>query len=189
MKTITVFNRMDFREWLKNNHDKESKLSVVIFKKHTGKPSPSHKELMEEAICFGWIDTTVKKLDENRYIRMFSRRNKSSKWSDNTLGYAKDLIQRGKMAPIGLKFYKEGLNKPTHDFGIPKNPDMPVELKIALEKSEAKENFDKFSASIKKMVYRWILSGKRKETRDKRIKLIVDKAKVENKDIFGTKQN
>jgi uncharacterized protein YdeI (YjbR/CyaY-like superfamily) len=189
MKTITAFNRDDFRKWLVRHHDREDKVYVVVYKKHTGKLSPSHRELMEEAICFGWIDTTVKRLDENRYIRTFSRRNKNSKWSNNTLSYAKDLIKRGKMTSEGLKFYKEGLKKPTHDFGIPKSPDMPVELKKALDKDQkAKDNFKNFSASVKKMLYRWILRGKRDETRAKRIKLIVEKARVGRKDIFETQE-
>ena len=189
MKTITAFNRDDFRKWLVRNHDQEDKVLVIVYKKHTGKSSPSHRELMEEAICFGWIDTILKKLDENRYIRTFSRRNKNSKWSDNTLGYAKDLIKQGKMTSEGLKFYKEGLKKPTHDFGIPKNPDMPLELKKALNKNKkAKDNFENFSPSLKKVFYRWILRGKREETRTRRIKLIVEKAKVGRKDIFGTQE-
>ncbi|MBT4469898.1 hypothetical protein HOC62_05915 [Candidatus Woesearchaeota archaeon] len=189
MKTITAFNRIDFRKWLVTNHDKEDKVLVIVYKKHTGKSSPSHRELMEEAICFGWIDTTLKKLDEERYIRTFSRRNKNSKWSDNTLGYGKQLIERGKMTPSGLKFYKEGLMKPTHDFGIPKNPDIPVELKKALDKNKkAKDNFEKYSASLKKVFYRWILRGKREETRIKRIKITVEKAKVGNKDVFGKEE-
>ena len=187
MKTITTFKRDDFRKWLMNNHDKENKVSVTLYKKHTGKLAPSHRDLMEEAICFGWIDTTVKRLDEDRYIRNFSKRNKNSKWSDNTLQYAKELIKQRKMTSIGLKFYKEGLKRPTHDAGIPKNPDIPVELKIALNKEKnAKENFENFSNSTKRMFYRWILSGKREETRAKRIKLIVEKAKIGRKDIFGT---
>jgi uncharacterized protein YdeI (YjbR/CyaY-like superfamily) len=186
MKTITVFVRNYFRKWLVKNHDKENKVSVVVYKKHTGKMSPSHKELMEEAICFGWIDTTIKRLDENRYIRNFSKRNKNSKWSNNTIRYGGELIKQGKMAPVGLKFYKEGLKKPTHDEGIPKNPNMPIELKRALCKNKkAKVNFEGFSPSIKKMFYRWILRGKREETRTKRIKLTVKKAKINNKDVFS----
>ncbi len=55
MKTITVFSRQEFREWLAKNHDKEEKISVILHKKHTGKSSPSHRELIEEAICYGWI--------------------------------------------------------------------------------------------------------------------------------------
>ena len=189
MKPITAFTRNDFRKWLMKNHDNESKVAVIVYKKHTGKSSPSHRELMEEAICFGWIDTTVHKLDENRYIKNFSKRNKNSKWSDNTIKYGKELIKQRKMTPVGLKYYKEGLSKPTHDFGIPKNPDMPVELKIALEKNKiSKENFEKFPASAKKMIYRWILRAKRNETIIKRIKLTVDNTKNNSKDVFGTQE-
>ena len=64
-KSIGAFDRKDFRKWLEKNHLNEKKVNVVLFKKHTGKKSPSHRELMEEAICFGWIDTTVKRIDEN----------------------------------------------------------------------------------------------------------------------------
>jgi len=185
MKQITVFTRNNFREWLVKNHNKDIKVEVIIYKKHTGKLSPSHKELMEEAICFGWIDTIIKKLDENRYIRTFSKRNKNSKWSNNTIQYAKDLIKQGKMTTSGLKYFKEGLKKPTHDFGIPKNPDMPVALKLALGKNKkARDNFEKFIPSIKKMAYKWILNGKREETRTKRVKLLVERAKNNDNRVF-----
>ncbi len=189
IKIIHVFSRNDFRKWLMKNHDRERKVSVIIYKKHTGRLSPSHRELMGEAICFGWIDTTIKRMDEERYIRNFSRRNKNSRWSDNTIRYGKELIKKGKMTPEGLKFYKEGLKKPTHDQGIPKNPDMPSELKNALDKyKEAKKNFKNFSASSKKMIYRWILRGKREETRAKRVDLIVQGAKLGRNHLFGIKE-
>ena len=172
--TITVYAREDFRKWLRKNHKKDSKVAVVLYKRHTGKPAPTHRELMEEAICFGWIDTTIKRIDENKFTRNFSKRNKNSTWSDNTLGYAKQLAQEGKMTDEGMKFYKLGLLKPTHDHGIPKDPSMPPELKTALSKSKkAKENFDAFPPSTKKMFYRWLLRGKLPETRAKRIKSIV----------------
>jgi len=189
MKTIIVLSFKDFRKWLTKNHDKENKVSLVLYKKHTGKSSPSHKELMEEAICFGWIDTTVKRFDENKYIRNFSKRNNNSKWSDNTQNYAKELIKQKRMTPTGLKFYKEGLKRPTHDFGIPKNPDIPLELKIGLNKNKkARKNFDSFPASTKKMIYRWILRGKREETKSKRIRITVEKAEIGSKDIFETQK-
>jgi len=185
MKQKTVFARDDFREWLVKNHNKETKVELIVYKKHTGKLSPSHRELMEEAICFGWIDTILRKLDANRYIRTFSKRNKNSRWSNNTIQYAKDLIKQGKMTPSGLKYYKEGLKKPTHDFGIPKNPDMPVELKNALAKNKkARENFAKFTPSVKKMAFRWILNAKRDETRTKRVKLLVERAKNNDNRVF-----
>ncbi len=60
-KFIYIFDKEDFRKWLSKNHDKENKIGLILHKKHTGKKSPSHHELMEEAICFGWIDTIIKK--------------------------------------------------------------------------------------------------------------------------------
>ncbi len=189
MKTITAFNRNHFRRWLEKNHEKEHKVSVIVYKKHTGKTSPSHRELMEEAICFGWIDTTVKRFDEDRYIRNFSKRTKNSRWSDNTIRYAKGLLKDGKMTPAGIKYYKEGLKKPTHDAGIPRNPDMPDELEKAFAKNKiAKNNFEKFSPSAKRMIYRWILRAKLPETRLKRVKLTVERAKAGRKDILTTQE-
>ena len=135
METITVFSAREFRTWLKRNHKKAAKMAVVVHKKHTGKPSPTHRELIEEAICFGWIDTTIKRLDEDTFLRNFSRRNAASKWSDNTLSYAARLVTEGRMSKEGLHFYALGKAKPTHDHGIPKNPDMQQELKEALAKN------------------------------------------------------
>ena len=180
MKTqsVLVKHRSDFREWLKKNHDKEKKVAVILNKKHTGIPSPSHRELMEEAICFGWIDTRIDRIDDNQFIRNFSRRNKNSKWSYNTLSYAKQLVKEKKMTPIGMKFYKEGLSKPTHDHGIPKNPSMPDEISKVLKKNkDALKNFKSFSPSYKRTIYRWFLSAKRDETKIKRIKKIFESSK------------
>jgi uncharacterized protein YdeI (YjbR/CyaY-like superfamily) len=189
MAMITVFTRQEFRQWLMKNHNKGDKISVILFKRHTKKPAPSHKQLIEEAICFGWIDTTIKRLDKNRYVRNFSKRNKNSTWSRNTLKYAKELIKQKKMTPVGLKFYKEGLRKPPHDSGIPKNPSMPPELKKVLDKEKkAKKNFKELAPSTKKMLYRWILRGKRNETRNKRISIIVERTKADRKDFFKTQK-
>jgi len=109
----------EWRKWLEKNHQKETKIALVKYKKHTGKPFFTHKELMDEAICFGWIDTTVKRLDEEKYIIHFSKRGKSSRWSNATLSYAKEMIKKGKMAPFGLVMYKEGLKKPVLDLILP----------------------------------------------------------------------
>lgn len=182
---IIAYHRSDFRKWLAKNHSKEHKVRIILYKRHTGKSSPSHRELMEEAICYGWIDTTIKRLDEERFIRNFSRRNKNSKWSDNTLGYARQLIKEGKMTPHGLEFYKQGKAKPTHDHGIPKDPKQPLALTRALAKSMlAKENFKKFPPSSTRMMYRWILSAKLPQTRAKRVERVVALARQGKKNIF-----
>jgi uncharacterized protein YdeI (YjbR/CyaY-like superfamily) len=177
MQTITVYTRNEFRKWLIKNHKKESKVLVIVHKRHTGKPAPTHRELLEEAICFGWIDTTIKRLDEDTFARNFSKRGPKSRWSDNTLSYAKKLLADGRMSPQGIDFYKQGTTRPVHDHGIPKNPEMPDELKKALSKNpSAKDTFEKYSPSVKRMLYRWILRAKLPPTRAKRIGGIVERA-------------
>ena len=142
VKQIYFPTRTAWRNWLKKNYLSNKKIAVIIYKKHTKKPSPNHKELIEEAICFGWIDTTIKRSNHRKYLRYFVRRNKNSKWSKNTLFYGKELLRKGLMSPFGIKMYKEGLAKKPHDEGIPKNPRVPKYLKEKIEKDNiTKENF------------------------------------------------
>ena len=167
---IHVFSKEDFRAWLEKNHDKAKIVELVIHKKHTGKPAPSHRELMEEAICFGWIDTIIRRVDENTFIRTFQRRNEKSNWSNNTLSYARKLIAEKRMTPHGLVFYHEGRKKKAFDHGIPKNPLASEDLIRELDKRrKAKENFERLSPSVKRTYSRWILMAKTEETRKKRI--------------------
>ena len=174
MKQITVLTKEDFRDWLVKNHSIEKKVAIKIYKKHTGRLSPSHREQIEEAICFGWIDTTAKRLDEDTYLRIFTQRTEKSNWSDNTQRYAKNLIQQGRMTQRGMKYYNLGLKKPNLDFGIPKNPNMPQILKEELNKNKAlKKKFLDFAPSKKKMLYRWIIRAKLLETKEKRVKKIL----------------
>ena len=192
MPTVKVYKKEDFRKWLNKNHKKEHKVAVILHKRHTGKPAPTHRELIEEAICYGWIDTTIKRFDEDTFIRHFSKRTKNSSWSSNTLGYAKALTKQGRMQEQGLHFYRLGLKKKTHDHSIPKNPNQPIELKNALAKNKKVENiFDKLSPSTKKMLYRWFLHAKRPETRKKRINQIITAMLKGDRDVIrpSTKAN
>jgi uncharacterized protein YdeI (YjbR/CyaY-like superfamily) len=174
---ITVYTASQFRTWLKKNHNKETKMAIVVHKRHTGKLAPTHREVIEEAICFGWIDTIIKRLDEDTFMRNFSKRNSNSKWSDNTLSYAQRLLKEGRMSKEGLRFYEMGKAKPTHDHGIPKNPEMPAELAVALSKNAgAKKKFALYPPSTKRTLYRWILRGKLQETRKKRVAHIIKQA-------------
>jgi len=182
---VTVHDRKEFREWLRRNHKKEDKVDVVLYKRHTGKSAPGHRQLMEEAICFGWIDTTIHRVDEDTFIRKFSKRTKNSTWSRNTLRYARELIKQGKMAVQGMHFYTLGKAKPTLDHGIPKNPSMPPELARALaKKKKANEAFAFLGYSTKRMLYRWILRAKLPATKKKRIDHILRQASEGRKTFF-----
>ena len=146
---------------------------MINYKKHTGKPSISHQEAMHEAICFGWIDTTLKRLDEDRFVRYFVRRSDNANWSINTLRYGGELFAAGRMSKQGILRYQQGLKKKPHDYGIPDNPNMPSKLKKELVRKKLLEKFQKIAPSTKKMFYRSILRVKTEETRDKRIREII----------------
>jgi len=183
-KTFYPKSIKEWRSWLKKNHKKEKSIAVIRYKKHTKKPSPSHMELMHEAICFGWIDTTVKRIDEDKYAVFFARRTDNSRWSNNTLKYGKQMIKEKKMSPEGLKRYKEGLKKPTLNHGFPK--DMPPQKDLIKElnkKKEIRKKFDKLSPSQKRYYIWWIERAKREETKNKRIMKVIENLRLNKK--FG----
>jgi uncharacterized protein YdeI (YjbR/CyaY-like superfamily) len=180
-KSYYARNREEWRAWLEQNHKIEKKVHLIKYKKHTGKPSLSHRESIQEAICFGWIDTTIKRIDDEKYRRTFVKRTKNSRWSNATLGYAKNLIKEGKMTPEGLKAYQEGLKKPVIDHGLSKNPEIPEDLKKELEKNDtAMYNFNNFAPSYKRQYIIWVVRAKRDKTRIARIEEVV-KRSFENK--------
>ncbi|HIH32570.1 TPA: hypothetical protein HA235_07735 [Candidatus Woesearchaeota archaeon] len=177
-KSFTPKNLSEWRKWLEKNHLKESKVIMIKYKKHTGRPIIHAADAMKEAICFGWIDTTAKRLDDERYSQVYVKRNQNSRWSVNTLKYGKELLKKGRMSEFGIRVYKEGLRKKAFDGHIPKNPDMPDILKKELEKSEIlKEYLKNCSPSLRRMHYGQILYAKREETKIKRIMQAIEMCK------------
>jgi len=182
METFLAKDLNGWRNWLKKNHLKKDRIILVKYKKHTGKPIIHNKDSMKEAICFGWIDTTTRRIDEDKYGITYVKRNKNSKWSRNTLAYGKDLLERGLMSPFGIKMYEEGLAKKPHDEGIPDNPRVPSYLKKELENEQlANQNFKKIAPSYKRTLLRWFLKAKQEETKKRRAKSIIQSLKKNQK--------
>ena len=100
-------NRHDWRTWLEANHATANEAWLVIYKKHTGKPGLSYEEAVEEALCFGWIDGVMKRLDEEKYALRFSPRKKGSVWSELNKRRVAKLIKQGRMTEAGLAKVKE----------------------------------------------------------------------------------
>src|SRR5438270_2774803 len=99
--TLEVRSRQEWRNWLREHHDSESEIWLVLPKRHTSEQSITYDEIVEEALCFGWIDSIVKRLDHNRYARKLTPRKPGSKWSTlNRRRYA-DLQARGLLAAPG----------------------------------------------------------------------------------------
>lgn len=174
MKIFHANSLAEWRKWLEENAEKESRVFLTKYKKHTKRPTFSHQEAMHEAICFGWIDTTAKRVDEDVWGVNFVKRGENARWSKNTLKYARQMIRKGKMTPAGLKAYKHGLKKPPIDLDLPDNH-MPEDLIKSMKTNKvASANFEKLAPSYKKTYVRWIERAKMPETRARRIAKVVE---------------
>ena len=173
MKEIYIKTRSKWRDWLDKNHDKEDKgIWLVFYKKHTNKPSLEYEDAIEEALCFGWIDSIIKKIDDEKYVRKFTPRKDKSFWSKLNKKRANKMIKEGKMTEAGLakiqKAKKTGIwqKEPRPALSL----EMPEEFAKALAKNKkAKENFDVLADSNRKYYIGWIAYAKRPETKDRRI--------------------
>lgn len=146
---------------------------MIFYKKHTNLPAIPYDDAVEEALCFGWIDTTVKRLDEAKYTRRFTPRNKKSNWSVTNLRRAKKMIDQGKMTEYGLAKLDisllESIDKAGKDH--PKNPpDIPAFIQMAFKEFPIAEKYFKTLAPGYKRTYiEWITSAKMEETRIRRL--------------------
>jgi len=107
METLYVTNRRDWRTWLEKHYTKEKEIWLVYYRKASGKPRIPYNDAVEEALCFGWIDSTLKGIDEETYGQRFSRRRAGSSWSQMNLERARRLIEQGKMKPVGLLIVRD----------------------------------------------------------------------------------
>lgn len=109
MKTLYARNRKQWRDWLSKNHDKEKEIWLVYYRKLSGKPTVTYDESVEEALCFGWIDSIEKGLDSERFAGRFTPRKPKSNWSPSNRERARRLIAQGFMTPSGRKVLPEDL--------------------------------------------------------------------------------
>jgi uncharacterized protein YdeI (YjbR/CyaY-like superfamily) len=172
MKPRLFKNRAAWRAWLGRNHDNKKELWLAYYKKNSGKTSITYEEALEEALCFGWIDSTVNRLDDERYMQKWTPRNEKSIWSASNKARVKKLSAEGRMAAPGLakvKTAKRNGSWRALDLVDPK-PEIPPNLAAAVEADPlAKVNFGSISNSQKKMLIWWIIGAKRPETRARRI--------------------
>ncbi len=170
-------NRQEWRKWLEKNHDKNDGIWVVYYKKHTKKESLSYNEAVEEALCFGWIDSQIKSVDSECYKQKYTPRRKDSVWSLVNKKRVEKMIKEGKMTEYGLKLIEEAKKNGKWDmaYGSRVQQEVPEDLIKALKKKKkAYENFMKFAPSHQTTYIYWLNSAKREETRKKRIEKIIE---------------
>jgi uncharacterized protein YdeI (YjbR/CyaY-like superfamily) len=177
--SIHFENRDAWRRWLEKNHGKASEIWLIYYKKHTGKPTVQYGEAVEEALCFGWIDSTVRTLDDERYMQKYTPRNKTSRWSDLNRKRAEKMIKAGKMTDAGMVKIDEAKKSGRWDqaYSSQRQFEMPPELKEALKKNKiAWDNFNNFAPSYRTMYMGWVASAKKPETRAKRVREVVERS-------------
>jgi uncharacterized protein YdeI (YjbR/CyaY-like superfamily) len=163
----------EWRTWLRQNHRKVDEIWLVFYKKGAGEQSFDYDSALDEALCFGWIDSLIKRIDDTKYARKFTPRNQISKWSESNKRRVERLIKDGRMTEAGLAVVKaakangcwDKLDRP------PTVTEVPAELQAALQKNKkAREHFNELAPSHQKQYIMWIAMAKRQETREKRIR-------------------
>lgn len=170
-KTLFAATRQKWRNWLEKNHQSEAEIWLVFYKRHTGRKGVEYRDALEEALCFGWIDSLVARLDEDRFARKFTPRKANSRWSSVNRRLYDDLKARGLVAPAGLK------RPPTDKSGDAPRPsisEIPADIEHGLKANpRAWAFFEQLAPSYRRQCIAWITAAKREETRDKRLREVV----------------
>lgn len=171
-------HQQDWRKWLELNHQNKSAVWLILYKKKSPNHNLSWSEAVDEALCFGWIDSTKKSIDDEKYRQYFCKRKPKSNWSKVNKNKVKTLIQQDLMQTAGYKSIE--VAKENGSWTILDNVEalvIPADLKEALESDNgAMEYFDGLSKSAKKMLLYWVISAKRTATRQKRVAEIAENA-------------
>jgi len=170
-------DRKEWRQWLQKNHSTTEEVWLRYYKKPSGKPRIPYADAVKEALCFGWIDGKIKRINEDYYIQRFTPRRSGSRWSKYNIDRVKKLTEQGLMTPAGLKAFEESVKNPALVYDDRRDgiPEIPDDLMKALKKNKkALKNFDAFSQSSRRMFIEWLNSAKKAETRPRRIAKIVE---------------
>ncbi len=174
---LCVSSRDEWRSWLHKNHDRADVVWLVYYKKHTEKPSISYSDSVEEALCFGWIDSIKKSIDEERYAYKFTPRRSKSKWSPLNIKRAQKLINEGKMTEVGLELFNQRVDYADEFLKAKSSKELPLpaEMELALKSNEkAWKNFTNLAPGYRKQYIGWLITAKKPETRERRLKKAIE---------------
>lgn len=170
--TLYIHDRAAWRAWLEENHAREREVWLVYYKKHTNRPRILYDDAVEEALCFGWIDSTVRRLDDDSYLQKFTPRKRKSNWCESNVKRARRLIAEGLMTKAGLDAIAEGaLDVEFVPRPQSKEVEVPRFVCDALKRTpKAWENFSTLAPSYRREYVNWINEAKRDETRERRLR-------------------
>jgi uncharacterized protein YdeI (YjbR/CyaY-like superfamily) len=176
LKRVKPKSREEWRAWLDKNHAATTGIWLVYAKKHSGLPTVSYEEAVLEALCFGWIDSIVKSIDDRYHMQMFTPRKPKSAWSVSNKARLAKLMKAGLMAPAGLAAVKAA--KKSGSWNTYASVDaltMPPELKRAFDANPgAKKNWSAYTPSAQRSFLHMVNGAKRPETREKRAARVIE---------------
>lgn len=190
LKTLRIASREAWRVWLNEHHETEAEIWLIFYKTHTGESNVPYDETVEEALCFGWIDSLIRRLDDDRYARKYTPRRSGSVWSEPNKARVERMIAQGRMTKAGMVFVDEA--KATGEWAQRRErpkvamESVPEELQTALDANPcAAETFDALAPTYRKQYILWIVTAKRPETRERRTREAI--AKLERGERLGLK--
>lgn len=170
MKTLTPKNVGQWQRWLSAHHESESEVWLVYYKRHTGVASINSKDALDEALCVGWVDSLVKRLDDDRYAIKYTPRRADSRWSDiNRKRYA-ILKASGRLKPAGIERAPTNRRYEPRPARYQLPATIPAYIQAALKKHPAAlRHFEALSPSHRRRYLGWIDTAKRDETKARRL--------------------
>ncbi|MGB3186166.1 MAG: YdeI/OmpD-associated family protein [Ornithinimicrobium sp.] len=170
IERIEATDPRQFREWLEKHHATAPAVWLVYYKKDSGTPSITWSQAVDEALCYGWIDSKSKPIDQHRYEQYFTPRNPKSPWSKVNKNKIKGLIRASRVRHPGLKAVSEAQDNGSWTIlDDAENHIVPEDLAAAFPDQAARDNFEALTPSRRRNILQWIVLAKREETRSRRI--------------------
>ena len=175
MEPIFFANTDEWRAWLEGNHATAEEVEVGFYKKHTGRPTMTWSESVDQALCFGWIDGVRHSIDEDSYRNRFTPRRPRSQWSLVNVKKVHELIEAGLMTPAGLAAFEKRREEGIYSYEQRKNPELaPAYEERLRENAAAWEYFQGRAPSYRRQAMHWVMSAKREETRERRLAQLIE---------------
>jgi uncharacterized protein YdeI (YjbR/CyaY-like superfamily) len=171
-KTLYLTSREEWRAWLTKHHRSETEVWLIFYKKHSGRPRVSYDHAVEEALCFGWIDSLVKRVDDEKFAQKFTPRRDSSRWSAPNIRRLHKLIREGRMTEAGLaKVDPVALKREPDTKPSAGDPDILRVVTQALRPhAKAWRRFRSLTPSRRRAYIRLIMAAKKEETRERQVR-------------------
>ncbi len=166
----------EWRAWLEEHHADADEVFVGFYKKHTGRQGLSWEQAVDEALCFGWIDTIVRRVDDDRHYQRFTPRKARSTWSAVNIANVERLIAEGRMEPAGLRAFEARSEDNSRVYAFEQGAvELPPEALARLRENEAAWTFwQSRPAGYRRVAAWWVVSAKRPETRERRLTTLID---------------